>query len=161
MKLIKQASGKTTVKMSRSEWTAMGKKAGWMKEAILPTSSYDVGDIVRYRSTIGVGTPVGKIMEVLRDNGGERHYKINSPTSLLEQELVKESLVLSIVDDPDLIRHFNNRGIQYSDPEKLVAYMRGDLEEEEMNNQYMELKLRGLFKNIQAELPDTHPHKHN
>jgi hypothetical protein len=33
MKLIKQASGKTTVKMSRKEWTDLGKKAGWMKEA--------------------------------------------------------------------------------------------------------------------------------
>ena len=33
MKLVKQASGKTTIKMSKSEWTDLGKKAGWMKEA--------------------------------------------------------------------------------------------------------------------------------
>jgi len=33
MKLLKTASGKTTVKMSKSEWTQMGKKAGWIKEA--------------------------------------------------------------------------------------------------------------------------------
>jgi len=37
MKLFKKASGKTTVKMSRSEWTEMGKKAGWLKRA----SDYD------------------------------------------------------------------------------------------------------------------------
>ena len=29
MKLVKQASGKTTIKMSKSEWTDLGKKAGW------------------------------------------------------------------------------------------------------------------------------------
>jgi len=29
MKIVKQASGKATVKMSRQEWTNMGKKAGW------------------------------------------------------------------------------------------------------------------------------------
>jgi hypothetical protein len=33
MKLVKQASGKTTIKMSHQEWTDLGKKAGWMKEA--------------------------------------------------------------------------------------------------------------------------------
>jgi hypothetical protein len=34
MKLVKSAGGKTTVKMSRQEWTDMGKKAGWLnKEA--------------------------------------------------------------------------------------------------------------------------------
>lgn len=41
MKLIKQANGKTTVKMSQSEWETMGKKAGWMKEAASPWD-YDV-----------------------------------------------------------------------------------------------------------------------
>ena len=29
MKLIKTASGKTQIKMSRKEWTSIGKKAGW------------------------------------------------------------------------------------------------------------------------------------
>ena len=33
MKLIKQANGKTTVKMSQREWVEMGKEAGWVKEA--------------------------------------------------------------------------------------------------------------------------------
>jgi len=33
MKVIKTASGKTKIKMSRAEWTNLGKKAGWMKEA--------------------------------------------------------------------------------------------------------------------------------
>jgi hypothetical protein len=42
MKLIKQASGKTTVKMSKKEWTDMGKKAGWLnKEAYGPDMGGD------------------------------------------------------------------------------------------------------------------------
>ena len=33
MKLIKTASGKKKLKISRKEWTSIGKKAGWMKIA--------------------------------------------------------------------------------------------------------------------------------
>jgi hypothetical protein len=33
MKLVKTASGKQQIKISKSEWEALGKKAGWIKEA--------------------------------------------------------------------------------------------------------------------------------
>jgi CO/xanthine dehydrogenase Mo-binding subunit len=33
MKVIKTASGKKTIKLSKSEWQSIGKKAGWMKKA--------------------------------------------------------------------------------------------------------------------------------
>ena len=33
MKLVKTASGKKTIKMSKKEWTDLGKQAGWLKEA--------------------------------------------------------------------------------------------------------------------------------
>ena len=33
MKLVKTASGKKTIKMSKSEWQSIGKKAGWMRKA--------------------------------------------------------------------------------------------------------------------------------
>jgi hypothetical protein len=36
MKIEKSASGKNKIKISKSEWTNLGKKAGWMKEAQLP-----------------------------------------------------------------------------------------------------------------------------
>jgi len=36
MKLVKTASGKTTIRMSRSEWMRLGKRAGW-----LTTAGYD------------------------------------------------------------------------------------------------------------------------
>jgi hypothetical protein len=35
MKLVKTASGKQAIKMSRKEWEALGKKAGWMKMAAI------------------------------------------------------------------------------------------------------------------------------
>ena len=39
MKLVKQASGKKTIKMSRKEWTDLGKKAGWISKKA--QSAYD------------------------------------------------------------------------------------------------------------------------
>ena len=33
MKIMKTASGHSKIKMSRKEWTAIGKKAGWLKKA--------------------------------------------------------------------------------------------------------------------------------
>jgi len=33
MKILKTASGKKTIKISKSEWQDIGKKAGWMKKA--------------------------------------------------------------------------------------------------------------------------------
>ena len=33
MKLVKTANGKKTIKMSKKEWTDLGKKAGWMDES--------------------------------------------------------------------------------------------------------------------------------
>jgi hypothetical protein len=33
MKLVKNASGKQTIKMSKSEWKNIGQKHGWMKKA--------------------------------------------------------------------------------------------------------------------------------
>ena len=35
MKMVKTASGKQTLKMSKNEWKDMGKRVGWIKEASL------------------------------------------------------------------------------------------------------------------------------
>lgn len=34
MKIIKTASGKKTIKISKKEWESIGKKAGWMQEEV-------------------------------------------------------------------------------------------------------------------------------
>jgi hypothetical protein len=69
MKIVKQASGKNRIKMSKSEWEDMGKKAGWMQK------------------TAAVGIPAGQFkVFVLQQNdagnmgsgsvvGIELHYK--------------------------------------------------------------------------------------
>lgn len=46
MKLVKTASGKQTVKISKKEWQSIGKKAGWMKisEKKCPECGEDVWD---------------------------------------------------------------------------------------------------------------------
>jgi len=41
MKLVKTASGKQTIKISKAEWKAIGKKAGWMKAAYEELPGYD------------------------------------------------------------------------------------------------------------------------
>ena len=42
MKIIKTASGKRTIKMSKTEWEIMGKKAGWFKESYVPSQQQRV-----------------------------------------------------------------------------------------------------------------------
>jgi len=44
MRIIKTASGKKTVKMSKKEWQSIGKKAGWMKEAIDESTAKDINN---------------------------------------------------------------------------------------------------------------------
>jgi len=44
MKFIKTASGKKQIKMSRKEWQAIGKKAGWTKEAQIYYDEQDTED---------------------------------------------------------------------------------------------------------------------
>jgi len=43
MKITKTASGKQTLKMSKSEWLELGKKAGWMKIARDYPGAGDIG----------------------------------------------------------------------------------------------------------------------
>jgi len=41
MKLVKAASGKETIKLSKSDWLSIGKRAGWIKEAEVAKDVYD------------------------------------------------------------------------------------------------------------------------
>jgi len=46
MKLIKTASGKQTIKISKSEWKAIGKTTGWMRKAFQPSAIGHEQDIM-------------------------------------------------------------------------------------------------------------------
>jgi len=78
MKIVKTASGKKTVKMSKSEWQSIGKTAGWMRKA-------EDDGIKDYESKVGFddyktetdsewGAHVGDVGEMI---GGEDKNPIN------------------------------------------------------------------------------------
>jgi hypothetical protein len=67
MKLIKTASGKKAIKLSKSEWETIGKKAGWMKEAReLTLDDRESSDIDWGSALYGKG---GEIISIYRLNG--------------------------------------------------------------------------------------------
>ena len=43
MKIVKTASGKQNIRLSRSEWKSIGERAGWIKTAKQYEVSYSVG----------------------------------------------------------------------------------------------------------------------
>jgi len=49
VKIIKTASGKSKIKISKKEWQGIGKKAGWMKEAMGEDAIYmsSIGELIR------------------------------------------------------------------------------------------------------------------
>jgi len=81
MKIIKTASGKKTIKMSKSEWTSMGKTAGWMRTAGFYAAKYVKSDdlevmeyIERRYMSIDNGHAFGQktataLMELLKSKG--------------------------------------------------------------------------------------------
>ena len=42
MKIVKTASGKKKIKISKSEWTSIGKQAGWMDEEVVKVVKKDI-----------------------------------------------------------------------------------------------------------------------
>jgi hypothetical protein len=61
MKVIKTASGKNRIKISKKEWTSIGKKAGWLKDAQGPYFYFDhnekeikPGDYLEFPGLFGI-----------------------------------------------------------------------------------------------------------
>jgi hypothetical protein len=67
MKLTKTASGKTIVKMSRAEWTNMGKKAGWLNDTGLDRVEEPVKSINDFAQALSGCAPA--IRNYLNPNG--------------------------------------------------------------------------------------------
>ena len=65
MKIVKKASGKTTIKMSKSEWTNLGKQAGWMNEQ----ANYNYDELVSKINNLVRGT---ELKEPLSTETAER-----------------------------------------------------------------------------------------
>jgi len=47
MKLVKSASGKNKIKMSRAEWTNLGKKAGWGERPPFHRRREEIGEAMK------------------------------------------------------------------------------------------------------------------
>lgn len=97
MKLVKTASGKQTVKISKKEWEALGKQAGWMKQANWSSSDPNEGDDSMKQTQIFL-----KISNALRQ--------------LLEVPSEKALAVLSnIYKQSYLLEKLNNPSGEYSE----------------------------------------------
>jgi len=66
MKLVKKASGKTTIKMSRAEWTNLGKKAGWMNKEANFDQLMEV--MIRFEKSVDNAVMDGKDINQLLEN---------------------------------------------------------------------------------------------
>lgn len=61
MKLVKTASGKQKIKMSKSEWESIGKTAGWIKKNAI--SEDDIREDVRfYDPRTSLGSHTGRLV---------------------------------------------------------------------------------------------------
>jgi hypothetical protein len=99
MKVIKTASGKNQIKMSRSEWENMGKKAGWMKTADYnwwETSPDDYTmEMVRYG--------LNKYLMKIRDTGGEDTIMDEKREELVNRLKNGVNKAISVYDGTDVL----------------------------------------------------------
>ena len=86
MKIVKTASGKQTIKLSKKEWTNIGKKAGWIKTAQMATNNApsDSGDFVESWNE------TSKFLAVLQNRIEEGKRMIDSSTTKEEVDEVIE-----------------------------------------------------------------------
>jgi hypothetical protein len=128
MKLVKTASGKKTIKMSKKEWQAIGKKAGWMRIAYEPwkpfgifedidANEFDFYDKEDYISRIK--SVANKVLDRMRDKVLETDGTIALPVlidmarQIIQDGGVEEDHVSKIINmisrflkkDPDNIYH--------------------------------------------------------
>lgn len=89
---IKTANGKKILSISRSEWEAIGKKAGW-DEKLQPGDVVE-GDVLRMITTFG--SPFGETWMVVRDNTGAEH-KI----AVWTDDLKKGDRVRVVIGEPN------------------------------------------------------------
>jgi len=68
MKIIKTASGKQQIKISRKEWETIGKKAGWTKKASLTTISIALAVDIAEKVFSGKL----KYLDAVKDFGGDK-----------------------------------------------------------------------------------------
>ena len=71
MKIIKTAKGKNKIKISKKEWTKIGKKGGWMKEASVPSVCEKCGWETEQPTNMGTAGQANQCQQC----GGRMVYK--------------------------------------------------------------------------------------
>ena len=85
MKIIKTASGKQQIKISKSEWTSIGKKAGWGEGGKI--SDMSTRDVERgYENFVN--------REIDRMDEGDDGEEPEEPSSIVEQEDIADMKLL-------------------------------------------------------------------
>ena len=125
MKVIKTASGKKTIKLSKSEWETMGKTAGWMKKASesvegLEQKSIEFGDGVRNHIENDGGkitdfrtkeVALANFMSDVTSEIGNRLYSVNPERLTAEIEKLKnlgENGQLTLQDLQPIFSHIQD-----------------------------------------------------
>jgi hypothetical protein len=92
MKIVKTASGKQTIKISKKEWTSIGKKAGWMQQDMKPVTNIQKEVIgCAHAENIPVSELPFSIDQVL--NNKTKYFGSEFPSEDESQDLLWDSAV--------------------------------------------------------------------
>jgi hypothetical protein len=83
MDILKKASGKRQIKMSKYEWEEIGKKAGWMKEAQPKTDE-------NFSEHIGLLKEIESTINSLKEEGPHEAYNGNFAIEFAHDVLRKD-----------------------------------------------------------------------
>lgn len=78
MKIVKTASGKQAIKLSKKEWQSIGKKAGWMRES---------GDIIQFPDSF-------------------QKYENSDEVAFSDKELIHYQDIMDFMEDIDKYRFY-------------------------------------------------------
>jgi len=109
MKIIKTASGKKTIKMSKKEWQDIGKKAGWRKKASMGGEF----EATVYLGTNGLYSPHGDSDEGVDVIIEYVHHKAQ-PQTHIDPGIDAYNEIISIkrVDDGTEISNYDDEAFQ-------------------------------------------------
>jgi len=126
MKLVKQASGKTTIKMSKKEWTDLGKKAGWLKESSGGWANLTPSDLVERLESInwvivttdehGAYPPAGK--RFITFSKGPKNFSRNYEVIRESFKKLSKDLTFLFKNPFKVPKYFNYETLKIEEPKE-------------------------------------------
>jgi len=99
MKIIKTASGKNKIKISKSEWQSIGKKAGWMRVAFEPSLTWEQMQDKIEKKKERMSAPGGNCQSKLCKNPEMEHPELNSVGNGLLMMNICDDCLLKILEE--------------------------------------------------------------